>query len=1164
MNKVKITEKEDARLKELQSFNILDTIEEEDYDFITRMASEICNTNISLISLVDQDRQWFKSHHGLDVRETHRKYAFCAHAIESPNEVMLIPDATKDVRFKDNPIVKNKPNVIFYAGVPLVTDAGFAIGTLCAIDNKPKTLKPNQIVSLKALSRQVVNLLELRKSKLESAKHKDQAEKFFEKNLDLSLIVDADGTILKANNHWLDLFDYPLKEVIGKNIMDFIHPEDIPSSQKALAKLKSQEEISNFINRFLTKKGIPKTIEWRAYPDGNVIYATGRNLTELLEERSRFHDLTARNDAIMASLNRNTIVSIADLKGDIVYANDIFCKISGYSEKELLGNNHSIINSGHHPKSFWVKMWKSIAKGNSWREEVCNVSKNGTLYWVDTVIHPILDGQGKPYQYIAIRYLITERKEVEKQLSKTQDLLLQAGNMSRVGAWEVDLVNNTIDWSDVTREIHEVPNDFVPNLEIGINFFKAGKSRSKITEVVNRAIEKGEPYDVEVQFITAKGNELWVRAMGKPEMQKGKCIRLYGTFQDITKSKSTTKRQELFIEQAPSSMAMFDKEVRYIAASQKWISDYNLQGMDIIGKSHYEIFPTIDDKWKAIHQRCLKGETIGNNEDSFQTAHGGTHWLKWEVKPWYNELGQIGGILMFSEDITSKKLIEEKLVVSERAFRGNFEYAGIGMALVGLDGRWLKVNQRLCDKLGYTEKELLKLTFQDITHPDDLDSDLNFLNELIDGKRSHYQMEKRYFHKSGKIVYVILSVSAVKDINGTILHFISQIIDITLRKEAELKLAQALSKNQAILDASTEVAIIETDVNGIIQTFNKGAENLLGYKAKEVVQKQTPQIIHLDAEIKSRSEELTLELQKPIEGFDTFVAKARIEGSEVREWTYVNKNGEHFPVLLNVTPIHSGGEIAGYLGLATDIRPLKKVEEELKIVLDLTKNQNQRLNNFAHIVSHNLRSHSGNLNSLMDFLFIENPEFKEVELLQLMNKATDSLKDTVEHLSEVALLNTKNAQKDLVQISLEPVVQKAIDNVYALSKKADIEVINEVQKDICVWGIAAYMDSIVLNFLTNAIKYRAKKRKSFVKLSTTKTDMHIILFIEDNGQGIDMKKHGKKLFGMYKTFHQHEDARGIGLFITKNQIEAMGGFIEVESKVNEGTTFKIYFKHEVN
>tara|TARA_R110002072_G_scaffold88538_2_gene198990 strand:- start:570 stop:1724 length:1155 start_codon:yes stop_codon:yes gene_type:complete len=149
----------------LRSYSILDTLPESDYDNITKIAAEICGTPISLISLIDDKRQWFKSHHGLDATETPKEYAFCGHAINTPNDVFIVQDARKDERFYDNPLVTGNPHVIFYAGVPLVSEAGLPLGTLCVIDHKPNLLSQSQISSLSALSNQVINLLELRKSK---------------------------------------------------------------------------------------------------------------------------------------------------------------------------------------------------------------------------------------------------------------------------------------------------------------------------------------------------------------------------------------------------------------------------------------------------------------------------------------------------------------------------------------------------------------------------------------------------------------------------------------------------------------------------------------------------------------------------------------------------------------------------------------------------------------------------------------------------------------------------------------------------------------------------------------------------------------------------------------------------------------------------------------
>lgn len=163
MKKPEIPENEEQRLRALGDYQILDTLPEKDYDDITRLASAICDTPISLISLVDEQRQFFKSHHGLEASETMRDYSFCAHAIHNPDDIMLVSDSRKDERFADNPLVEGNPFVVFYAGVPLITPEGYALGTLCSIDTKPRTLNQQQIDALKCLSRQVVHLLELRK-----------------------------------------------------------------------------------------------------------------------------------------------------------------------------------------------------------------------------------------------------------------------------------------------------------------------------------------------------------------------------------------------------------------------------------------------------------------------------------------------------------------------------------------------------------------------------------------------------------------------------------------------------------------------------------------------------------------------------------------------------------------------------------------------------------------------------------------------------------------------------------------------------------------------------------------------------------------------------------------------------------------------------------------
>lgn len=207
---------EQERLAALRRYGILDTGAEADFDAITTLLSAICDTPIALISLVDKERQWFKSRVGLDAAETHRDLAFCAHAILQ-RDVMMVPDATLDQRFADNPLVLEDPKIRFYAGAPLITPDNQAIGTLCAIDMRPRTLNPNQMLALQTLSTHVVNLLELR-LKLEETRQLHQA---LEK-------VTAERNQLFANiNHEMRT---PLNAIVGftKRLQKRIVKDTVP------------------------------------------------------------------------------------------------------------------------------------------------------------------------------------------------------------------------------------------------------------------------------------------------------------------------------------------------------------------------------------------------------------------------------------------------------------------------------------------------------------------------------------------------------------------------------------------------------------------------------------------------------------------------------------------------------------------------------------------------------------------------------------------------------------------------------------------------------------------------------------------------------------------------------------------------------------------------
>lgn len=507
------------------------------------------------------------------------------------------------------------------------------------------------------------------------------------------------------------------------------------------------------------------------------------------------------------------------------------------------------------------------------------------------------------------------------------------------------------------------------------------------------------------------------------------------------------------------------------------------------------------------------------------------------------------------QNITSRKAKERELGYQKQLLDALYELSPIGISLNDYEtGQFIDVNQTLLEPTGYTKEEFLNLTFWEITPKEYEPIELEVIREMETTQRFK-NFEKEYIRKDGSRYPVALRGVVVKDLRGKKLIW-SFIRDITAEKEAENKLNEAISNLQAILNASAQVAIVATDTSGTITLFNTGAERMLGYTAQELIGKETPILIHLEDEIAALSKELTAFYKEDIVGFDTFVFEAKKGRQITREWTYVSKHGDKIPILLSVNAVMRENELIGFLGVATDISNLKKAEQEVKSLLEITQDQNNRLKNFAHIVSHNLRSHAGGITGMLKLMEVEFPEVAANELVGIIVKGAENLELTVKDLTEVVKVNlTQNIKSS---INLHEIVQKNLDTLSLQSKNSGINIYNLLDVKLVVSGVAAYIDSIILNLITNAIKYKSSAPDSSLKIYAKSSKTHVIIYFEDNGQGIDLEKYGDKLFGMYKTFHSHHDSRGVGLFITKNQIESMGGKIEVNSELNVGTTFRVH------
>ena len=293
--KAPLPENEIARLEALQRYAILDTFPEQEFDDLSRLAALICGTPIALVSLVDADRQWFKAKVGIDDAETPRDVAFCGHAILQ-KDVMVVSDALADARFRSNPLVTDRPNVRFYAGAPLITQDGHALGTLCVLDHVPRELTSEQKQALKALSRLVVAQIELRRSVSDQSqairerrRAEEELDQLFTLSLDMLCIAGFDGYFKRINPAWEGTLGIPKEELLSRPYVDFVHPDDREATINEARKMDQGELTISFENRYRSADGTYLWLLWNATPNKSLklIFAVARDITQRKQTERR-------------------------------------------------------------------------------------------------------------------------------------------------------------------------------------------------------------------------------------------------------------------------------------------------------------------------------------------------------------------------------------------------------------------------------------------------------------------------------------------------------------------------------------------------------------------------------------------------------------------------------------------------------------------------------------------------------------------------------------------------------------------------------------------------------------------------------------------------------------------------------------------------------------
>lgn len=674
-----VPKNEESRLRALQNYGIDYSLSEAEYDRITSLASIICEVPVAIITLIDEDKQWFKSKVGFNLDSISREDSFCLYTIMDSN-FFEVRNTDLDIRFSNNPLVKDDPKVKYYAGYPLIDPAGHALGSLCIIDMKPNQLRDNQKEALRMLSLEVMELIKAKRLRAELLNF----EKLFMFSNDLLCVSRLDGAFVKVNPAFETLLGWKEHEMLAKSFFDFVHPEDLTKLNDAYGELKLGKTITNFEHRFLTSPGNYKIIQWVISPEPGTdnVFATGRDVTLLKESESNL----LKSESYLRALFENSqgLLCTHELGGNFISVNKAGAAMLGYSQQEL--QQMSLFDVIPPSKHEQLKLYlDQIAKSGSGTGEMYVQRKDGLLRTL--VFNNVIESfSGEPDYVLGNGVDVTQRLLMEEELMQVTDLLKQTNQLAEVGGWQLDFEQDIMHWTSVTREIHDAPEEYIPDLSRAIEFYKPGKSRNLIQQAIDTCLSSGVGWNLELQIKTLSGREKWVKCIGKGVFEEGVCKTIYGSFQDIDNRKRTeilAKRSTAilaaFAEHAPAAVAMLDNDMNYIAVSNRWIEDFDLQNETLLATSYYDHFNFIGEVKKERHKRILSGAVETCEQDLIHLpGRSEPSFIKWEMRPWYESVDQIGGMLVFAQDMTSyvkqREEIQDAKESAEKASSAKSEF----------------------------------------------------------------------------------------------------------------------------------------------------------------------------------------------------------------------------------------------------------------------------------------------------------------------------------------------------------------------------------------------------------------------------------------------------------------------------------------------------------
>jgi PAS domain S-box-containing protein len=658
MNNYPVPDNEDKRIKKLELFGLIDLPKDPQLDIFAETACVVTGCPSSLISIMESETQTVQSCIGMSIDRVDRKDTLCQYSIAT-GDIVVINDTLTDERSFDNPLIL-QGGIRFYAGVPLIDDEGFALGTLCVIDYKPKTISEEQIVTLKKIGAAVTNFLIANRKSI-------QAEYFQQTyNISNNLICVSDNNFMlkDVNPAFEKTFGLNRDEAVHINFLTLLGEQD-PALVLDIENLKCSEEK---IFKTSTKIGNsePTIIEWRLKRSQNQseIFCFGINITQYIEERLQLEDSERRFRNFFE--NAIGLMSMHDMDGNIIAVNEKGRKTLNYSAEEVNSLNLRDLVPEHNRHLLEQYLQRINQNKEDLGTMILKTKEGEELVWM---YHNMVEinKQGKPY-VVSTALNVTERMSLERDLVYVKKILQQTSTVAQVGGWELNLKNSSVFWSETAKEIHQVDPDFQPDFENAIEFYSE-EDRARLGFLINRAVSEGVSYDEEFQLFRKDGIPIWVRIKGIPEFENGVCNKLFGIIQDIDAFKKLylelAKKEAMmqsFVTYVPVAVAMFDKDLNYITVSSRWADEFNVKESDLIGNNIFTISQNVSEERKEIYRNAIHGKAYKNEDFVLNLAHKEEpQHYDLKVGPWYLSDGTIGGGIVSVQNITSIVKINEEL-----------------------------------------------------------------------------------------------------------------------------------------------------------------------------------------------------------------------------------------------------------------------------------------------------------------------------------------------------------------------------------------------------------------------------------------------------------------------------------------------------------------------